>query len=115
MYKSNPITGLDMPIGFQELEAPRFQDIRHMNVVRLSVLFTTQEIFLVLISVRGCVNPRAIMWPERLCLRKIPMIHGESNLRTCSIVSQTATTVVIAVVAAAAMLIAEIPRRIRFM
>jgi hypothetical protein len=24
--KSNPITGLDRPIGFQEVEAPRFQD-----------------------------------------------------------------------------------------
>ena len=36
----NPITGLDMPWGFQEVEAPRFQDNRHMKVVRLSVLRT---------------------------------------------------------------------------
>ena len=49
--KSNPITGLDRPRGFQEVEAPRFQDSRHMKVVRLSAL--PQEIFLVLISVRG--------------------------------------------------------------
>jgi hypothetical protein len=34
--QSNPITGLDRPIGFQEVEAPRFQDIRHMKVVWLS-------------------------------------------------------------------------------
>jgi hypothetical protein len=36
----NPITGLDRPRGFQEIEAPRFQDNRHMKVVRLSALRT---------------------------------------------------------------------------
>jgi hypothetical protein len=38
--KSNPITGLDRPIGFQEVKAPRFQDNRHMKVVRLSAVLT---------------------------------------------------------------------------
>jgi hypothetical protein len=37
---SNPITALDMPVGFQEFEAPRFQDNRHMKVVRLSAVGT---------------------------------------------------------------------------
>jgi hypothetical protein len=37
---SNPITGLDRPLGFQEVEAPRFLDNRHMKVVRLSALRT---------------------------------------------------------------------------
>jgi hypothetical protein len=38
--KSNPITGLDRPWQFQEAGAPRFQDNRHMKVVRLSALRT---------------------------------------------------------------------------
>jgi hypothetical protein len=38
--KSNPITGLDRPWGFQEVEAPRFLDNRYMKVVRLSSLRT---------------------------------------------------------------------------
>ena len=38
--QSNPITGLDRSWGFQEVEAPRFQDNRHMKVVRLSALRT---------------------------------------------------------------------------
>jgi len=40
LFKSNPITDLDRPWGFQEVQAPRFQDNRHMKVVRLSALGT---------------------------------------------------------------------------
>jgi len=38
--KSNSITGLDRPWGFQEVEDPKFQDNRHMEVVSLSALRT---------------------------------------------------------------------------
>ena len=40
--KSYPITGLNRPWGFQEVEAPRFQDNRHMKVVRLSAISTVR-------------------------------------------------------------------------
>jgi len=49
-------------LGFQ------IQDNRPMKVVRLSAVLTghlyPQEVFLILISVRGWVNPRAIVRPE---------------------------------------------------
>jgi hypothetical protein len=48
-----------------------------MKVVRLSALragqLYPQEIFLVLISVTGCVDPRAIVQPKRLCQWNISM------------------------------------------
>jgi hypothetical protein len=37
---SSPIAGLDRPLGFQEVEAPRFLDNLHMKVARLPALRT---------------------------------------------------------------------------
>ena len=33
-----PVQAYYRPVGFQEVEAPRFQDTQHMKVVRLSAL-----------------------------------------------------------------------------
>jgi hypothetical protein len=75
--KQSHYTVLDRPWGFQEVEAHRFIDSRHMRVVRLSALrtgrFYPHEIFLELISVRGWVDPKAIVRQEGLCQWKIPM------------------------------------------
>jgi len=38
--RKKTITGLDRPLEFQEVEASRFQDNRHIKMVRLSALRT---------------------------------------------------------------------------
>jgi hypothetical protein len=61
VVKSNPITGLDKPLGFQEAEGLRFLVNRHLMVVRLyaPAAFTHRKI-------PQC-DPRAIVGPKELC------------------------------------------------
>ena len=59
VIKAIPLQAWTGPEGFQVVEAPRFQDSWHKKVVKLSAQRTgrhylyLQEIFLLLISVRG--------------------------------------------------------------
>ena len=69
--KSKIQQSLYSPWGFQEAEAPRFHDNRHMKLVRLSALSTGR--LCPPGNIRGWVDPRAIVQPKRLSKWKTKM------------------------------------------
>ena len=81
-----------MPRSFQEVDIPRYPDSQPMKVVRLSAghigRFYPQDIFLILISVRGWVSLRANVWLEGLCQWKIPLTPSGIKPMTFWIVVQ---------------------------
>jgi hypothetical protein len=76
----------------QVVQAPRFQDDLHIKVVKFSpthrAAFTHQEKLPVLISVRGLVDPRAIVRQEGLRQWKIPMTPSEIEPATFRLEAQ---------------------------
>jgi hypothetical protein len=88
MYKGKaiPVQTCHKSRAFWDVEVARFLDNPHMKVVRLSSVRTgflyPQEIFLVLISVRGRVDRRSVVRLEGSCQRKILVTPSVIELAT---------------------------------
>jgi hypothetical protein len=93
---SYPCTGLVRYLELQGVEGPRSFEKSAHKLLKFSNLhtgpFIPQKIFLVLISVRGWVDPGAILRSEGLRQYKVPSDPVENrahNLPACSEISQS--------------------------
>jgi hypothetical protein len=90
---SNPTTTLDRPCGFPGAwgsQISRQSAHEGSKIVSLTHRppLPRQELFLVLISVTGWVNPRAIVWMEGLCQWKIQVTPSAIEPVTFRLVAQ---------------------------
>ena len=87
--KAIPLQAWTGPVGSGRVRLPDFKTIGtwRWSAVRTARLYH-QEIFLLLISFRGWVNPRAIVRPERLCQWKIQMTPSGIKPATFWLVAQ---------------------------
>ena len=90
--KAIPLQAWTGPKGSRRLRLPEILENRHMKVVMLSALRTgrlyPQEISLVLISVRGRVDPWATMRPDGLSRRKFSITPSIFEPMTFPLVAQ---------------------------